>query len=245
MTNHGVIARSGFRDEAISSSSKEIASSGYALLAMTHKTPSLHLEQALWKQGLQFIGGIDEAGRGAWAGPVSAAVVILPNNPQIRHSLRGVRDSKQMTPRQRERWALEIKSVALAWSVGMASAAEIDLTGILPATRTAMTRAIQGLTLAPEHFLFDFIHWKDCPYPGEKLVKGESQSLSIAAASVLAKTARDALMRDLDRDYADYGFARHKGYGTAFHQQAIRRFGLSPIHRKSYKIEKQRIESRE
>jgi ribonuclease HII len=118
----------------------------------------------------------------------------------------------------------------------MVSAAEIDTIGILPATRTAMTRAIQSLALMPEHFLFDFIHWKDCPYPGEKLVKGEAQSLSIAAASVLAKTSRDALMRELDGDYSDYGFARHKGYGTAFHQQAIRRFGLSPVHRKSYKI---------
>ena len=123
-----------------------------------------------------------------------------------------------------------------AWAVGAASSNEIDEIGILPATRLAMTRAIHGLGLAPQHFLFDFIHWKDCPYPGERLVRGESQSLSIAAASVLAKTTRDQLMRELDGEYAEYGFARHKGYGTAVHQQAIHQFGLCPIHRKTYHI---------
>lgn len=198
--------------------------------------PGLHLEQALWQSGIKYIGGIDEAGRGAWAGPVMAGAVILPNDPQIRLTLAGVRDSKQMTPRQRERWVLEIKSVALAWSVGMASAAEIDEIGILPANRLAMTRAIDGLSLAPEYHLFDFIHWKNCPYPGEKLVKGETQSLSIAAASVLAKTTRDALMRKLDLEFPSYEFARHKGYGTTIHQAAIAKLGLSPIHRKSFKI---------
>ncbi len=203
---------------------------------MMHTKPGIHLEQALWQQGIHIIGGIDEAGRGAWAGPVAAAAVVLPDDPQITLTLSGVRDSKQMTAPQREHWAEKIQSAALAWSVGMASAAEIDEIGILPATRTAMTRAIEGLALRPEHFLFDFIHWKDCPYPGEKLVKGESQSLSIAAASVLAKTARDRLMRELDSQYTAYGFARHKGYGTAFHQQAIQTHGLSSIHRSSFKI---------
>lgn len=198
--------------------------------------PGLQLEQALWQNGIKFIGGIDEAGRGAWAGPVMAGAVILPNDPRHRLTLAGVRDSKQMTPRQRERWALEIKSVALAWSVGMASAAEIDEIGILPANRLAMTRAIQGLSPSPEYHLFDFIHWKDCPFIGQRLVKGETQSLSIAAASVLAKTARDALMRDLDGQFPGYEFGRHKGYGTALHRAAIARLGLSPIHRKSFKI---------
>lgn len=203
---------------------------------MTYTIPGLHLEQALWQQGINHIGGIDEAGRGAWAGPVAAAAVILPNDPQIGLTLRGVRDSKQMTPRQRERWVLTIQSVALAWCVGTASATEIDEIGILPATRLAMTRAIEGLKLRPEHFLFDFIHWKNCPYAGEKLVKGESQSLSIAAASVLAKTTRDRLMRELDGDYAAYGFARHKGYGTALHREAIDTHGLCNAHRKTFKI---------
>ena len=198
--------------------------------------PGLHIEQALWQKGIKFIGGIDEAGRGAWAGPVMAGAVIFPNDPRLQLTLSGVRDSKLMTPRQRERWALEIKSEALAWSVGTVSAAEIDEIGILPANRLAMTRAITGLPLTPEHHLFDFIHWKDCPYPGQRLVKGESQSLSIAAASVLAKTARDALMRELDGQFPGYEFGRHKGYGTAIHQAAIAKLGLSSIHRKSFKI---------
>ena len=198
--------------------------------------PGLHLEQALWQEGIKFIGGIDEAGRGAWAGPVMAGAVILPNDSQLRLTLAGVRDSKQMTPRQREHWALEIKTVALAWSVGTASAAEIDEIGILPANRLAMTRAIRGLSLTPEYHLFDFIHWKDCPYLGQRLIKGETQSLSVAAASVLAKTTRDAHMRDLDGQFPGYEFGRHKGYGTVIHRTAIARLGLSPIHRKSFKI---------
>lgn len=198
--------------------------------------PSLQFEQALWQKGIKFIGGIDEAGRGAWAGPVTAGAVILPNDTRLQLTLAGVRDSKQMTPRQRERWVLEIKSVALAWSVGTASAAEIDEIGILPANRLAMIRAIDGLTPSPEYHLFDFIHWKDCPYPGQRLVKGETQSLSIAAASVLAKTTRDADMRELDRQFPGYEFGRHKGYGTEIHRAAIAMLGLSPIHRKSFKI---------
>jgi len=198
--------------------------------------PGLHLEQALWEKGIKFVAGIDEAGRGAWAGPVMAGAVILPNEPCLASNLSGVRDSKQMTARQRERWALVIKSVALSWSIGLSSADEIDRIGILPANRLAMTRAIDDLALHSEYHLFDFIHWKDCPYPGEKFVKGEQQSLSIAAASVLAKTARDELMRALDFEYPGYGFARHKGYGTRVHHSAIQELGLCEIHRKSFSI---------
>jgi len=198
--------------------------------------PGLEIEESLWQNGKKYIVGIDEAGRGAWAGPVMAGAVILPNDPQIRSTLAGVRDSKLMTPRQRERWALEIKSAALAWAVGMVSATEIDDIGILPANRLAMSRAIGGLATSPEYHLFDFIHWKNCPYPGQRLVRGETQSLSIAAASVLAKTTRDALMRELDGQFPGYEFARHKGYGTAIHQTAIAKLGLCSIHRKSFKI---------
>jgi len=198
--------------------------------------PGLHLEQTLWGKGYQFIGGVDEAGRGAWAGPVMAGAVILPNDPHIQLSLSGVRDSKQMTPRQRERWAVEIKTTVLAWSIGEASAAEIDQIGILPANRLAMQRAIEGLAITPEYTLFDFIHWKNCPYPGERLIKGETQSLSIAAASVLAKTERDALMHKMDEHFPGYEFGRHKGYGTAIHREAIQKLGLASIHRKSFKI---------
>lgn len=224
MTDTFVIASRAQPDEAVPSKSNR---------AMTPLT----LEHELWQKGIQYIGGIDEAGRGAWAGPVAAAVVILPDDPQIGFTLSGVRDSKRMTPGQREHWALEIQSAALAWSVGMASAAEIDTTGILPATRTAVLRAIQGLPLLPEFLLMDYIHWPGLSNPHLMMPKGESQSLSVAAASVLAKTTRDALMRKLDEQYTGYGFARHKGYGTAFHQGAIRKLGLCEEHRKSYKIE--------
>ncbi len=198
--------------------------------------PGLQLEQALWKKGFQTIGGIDEAGRGAWAGPVIAGAVILPNTENIKNNLAGVRDSKQMTQKQREYWASEIKINALSWAVGAVSAEEIDTIGILPANRLAMQRAIEGLGQIPDYHLFDFIHWKNCPYLGDRLVKGESQSLSIAAASVLAKTERDALMRQLDQYYHGYGFGRHKGYGTAFHRSAIHELGLCVIHRKSFNI---------
>lgn len=200
--------------------------------------PGLHYEQALWAQGLKFVAGIDEAGRGAWAGPVMAGAVILPNDPAMIKNLSGVRDSKKMSPRQREYWAPLIKSISLAWSLGLCAAAEIDQIGILPANRLAMARAIVGLNPAPEYHLFDFIHWKDCPYPGEKLIRGEMQSISIAAASVLVKTARDELMRALDAEYPGYGFARHKGYGTSMHFQAIRRLGFCEAHRRSFSITK-------
>lgn len=200
------------------------------------QTPGLHLEQAGWLKGIHFMGGMDEAGRGAWAGPVMAALVILPNDPQITHTLAGVRDSKQMTPLSRSRWAVEIKSAAVAWSTGMASSAEIDEIGILPATRLAMSRAIQASALMPEHLLIDYIHWPGLKNPHTILPKGESHSLSIAAASVLAKTTRDDLMVLLDSQYPGYGLARHKGYGTAYHTAALKMFGTCDIHRKSFSI---------
>jgi len=202
------------------------------------ETPGLHLEQALWAQGYKFIGGMDEAGRGAWAGPVMAGLVILPADPEIGLTLAGVRDSKKMTALQRSRWALEIKSVALAWSVGTASSVEIDEIGILPATRLAFSRAIQNAAVLPEYLLMDYIHWPGLKNPHQMMPRGESQSLSIAAASVLAKTTRDQEMVRLDGQVPGYSLARHKGYGTAIHAEALRQLGLSDIHRKSYSIPK-------
>lgn len=199
-------------------------------------TPGIHLEQAQWECGLQFVGGMDEAGRGAWAGPVMAALVILPPHEPLELTLSGVRDSKQMTPRQRTRRVETIKQTALAWSVGEASAQEIDELGILPATRLAFTRAIQASSLTPQYLLLDYIHWPSLSLAHQKFPKGENHSLSIAAASVLAKTTRDARMVELDAAYPGYGLARHKGYGTAIHQQAIRNLGLADIHRRSFKI---------
>ena len=162
------------------------------------ETPPLRFEKELWALGIRYIGGIDEAGRGAWAGPVSAAVVVLPADAGVLRSLTGVRDSKRMTPLQRERTAPIIKAESLAWGVGFSSAEEIDAMGILPATRQAVMRALEMLPLMPEYLLLDYIHWPGLALPHLALVKGESQSLSIAAASVLAKTARDSIMRDVE-----------------------------------------------
>jgi len=200
------------------------------------ETPPLRYEKELWALGFKYIGGIDEAGRGAWAGPVAAAVVVLPADAGIRRPLAGVRDSKRMTPLQRERAAPVIKAEALAWAVGFSSAEEIDSIGILPATRQAIMRAMEMLPLPPEYLLLDYIHWPGLANPHLALPKGESQSLSIAAASVLAKTARDSLMCDMDPQYPGYGFARHKGYGTKQHRAALKHLGHCPIHRKCFAI---------
>lgn len=201
---------------------------------MTPALPDLDLEISLWANGVLWIAGIDEAGRGALAGPVAAAAVILPRMRSIPPELRGVRDSKKMTPAQREAAALQIREIAVTSGVGFASAAEIDRIGILPATRLAARRAINALEVVPDHLLLDFIHLPEVPLPQTAIPKGDSRSLSIAAASVLAKTARDARLRAMDARYPGYGFADHKGYGTAAHRAAIRELGPAPIHRLTF-----------
>ena len=200
------------------------------------KFPTLQFEQSLWESGFLCIAGIDEAGRGAWAGPVCAAAVILPPDDSLLQILKAVRDSKLMTPLARATWAPRIRLAARAWGVGFASALEIDSIGILPATRLAATRALSGLSIAPDTLLTDYLVFPNCELPQIALVKGDRLSLSVAAASVLAKTARDALMQELDAQYPGYGFARHKGYGTLIHQHAIQQIGLCEIHRKSFAI---------
>jgi len=198
--------------------------------------PDLNLERLLWKASLRWIGGVDEAGRGALAGPVAAALVVLTPHLHLSRTLAGVRDSKQMTPPQREIWAARIKEVALAWGVGFASAEEIDVLGIVPATRLAATRALESLSITPEYLITDYLLLSEIPLPQIALVKGDRRSLTIAAASVLAKTARDALMQGMDAQYPGYGFARHKGYGTPQHREALRRMGICAIHRRSFSL---------
>jgi len=197
--------------------------------------PDCSFESNLWQSGLSLVAGLDEAGRGAWAGPVFAAAVVLPPEPMMESILSGVRDSKQMTPHQREHWAGEIQAVALAWGIGWAEAGEIDRIGILPATRLAMSRAVEQLGEMPEYLLVDgnFL-LPQIPLPQQALIKGDRRSLSIAAASVLAKTTRDSLLIDYETDYPGYGFARHKGYGTALHRAALEQLGICPIHRMSF-----------
>ena len=197
-------------------------------------SPDLRLEKRLWRSGLENIAGMDEAGRGALAGPVTVGAVILPNVPRLSSTLSGVRDSKQMTPGQRARWAAALREIARAWSLGWASADEIDSLGISAATRLASERALAALTFVPDFLLTDFRLNPDTDLPLTSLVKGDQKSLSIASASVLAKTARDAVMCELDEQYPGYGLARHKGYGTVVHREAIERLGHSPIHRKTF-----------
>lgn len=198
------------------------------------KIPDLYFENHLWAKGYALIAGLDEAGRGAWAGPVSAGAVILPPLPNLPDLLAKVRDSKQMVHNQRMLWAEEIRKVALAWGVGFATNAEIDALGIVPATRLAMQRALEQTHLLVDHLLVDALRLPDLPTPQTSLIKGDARSLSIAAASILAKTARDLLMINMDAQYPEYGFARHKGYGTASHCEVIRQIGPCPIHRFSF-----------
>jgi ribonuclease HII len=198
--------------------------------------PNLRLEKRLWHSGLETLAGMDEVGRGALAGPVTVGAVILPADPHLARTLRGVRDSKQMTPGQRARWAEVIQQTARAWSLGWASAEEIDSFGIAAATRIAAERALDALTLLPVHLLTDFLLKPETEIPLTSIVKGDQRSLSIASASVIAKTARDAHMLALDEIYPGYALARHKGYGTALHCAAIQKLGHSPIHRKTFTI---------
>jgi ribonuclease HII len=210
---------------------------------MTRTDPSLTFEDHLWRGGLRYIAGLDEAGRGALAGPVAVGAVILPCDlpflPRPRShkggALSGVRDSKQMTPLERESAVARIKGLALAWSVAFASSEEIDSEGIVRATRLAALRALQSLSLSPEYLLTDFrLELPQLDISQTSLVKGDALCLSIAAASVLAKTARDALMRELDLQVPGYGLGQHKGYGTLAHRLALQHLGYSPVHRKTF-----------
>jgi len=204
-----------------------------------HKTeaprhPDLGFELPLWENGVTRVAGLDEAGRGAWAGPVTAAAVILPADDHILVHLCGVRDSKQMTSRQRETWAEQIQELATAWGIGSAAADEVDALGIVPATRLAMERALVACVLQPQQLLLDALRLPGVNLPQQAVIKGDARSLSIAAASVLAKTTRDAWMRDLENEFPGYEFARHKGYGTAVHRKALQELGPCAIHRFSY-----------
>ena len=177
--------------------------------------------------------GCDEAGRGCLAGPVTAAAVILP--PDFHNDL--INDSKQLTERQREQLRPIIEREAVAWAVAMVSPAEIDRINILRASITAMHRALDQLAVRPEGILVDgnrFFPYHDIPHT--TIVKGDGKMLSIAAASILAKTHRDELMRQLDVEFPQYGWARNKGYPTPDHREAIARYGVTPHHRRTFQL---------
>lgn len=196
--------------------------------------PDFSLETALAARAGGLVCGVDEAGRGPWAGPVSAGAVIL--DPADIPA--GLNDSKALSERKRDALEPEIKARALAWGVGFASVEEIETLNIIGATGLAMRRAVEALAdrmgAAPTAALVDGNYAFPLPCPVETAVKGDSRSLSIAAASILAKTARDRLMVELDGQYPGYGFARHKGYAAPAHIEALERLGPSPAHRPSW-----------
>lgn len=198
------------------------------------KAPTLSIESHLRREGHARVAGMDEAGRGAWAGPVVAAAVILPCDRRARAALMGVNDSKKLAPRQRADLRLRIAEVALAWAVGSASNAEIDALGIVPATRLAMLRAVARLAPAPDALLIDALALPELALRQHAFNFADAISLSVAAASIVAKTERDAMMRDLDAKAPGYGFAGHKGYGTASHARRLRALGPCWAHRCSF-----------
>ncbi|MDO8464330.1 MAG: ribonuclease HII [Gallionella sp.] len=181
--------------------------------------------------GIILICGVDEAGRGPLAGPVSAAAVILDaDNP-----IAGLADSKKLSERQRNQLAPIIRERALAWAVAYAEVDEIDRLNILQATLLAMRRAVLALKIQPKQLLVDGLHCPKTGIPSQAIVRGDSKIASISAASILAKTARDALMLELHEKYPHYGFADHKGYPTVAHLAALHEYGVSEVHRKSFK----------
>jgi ribonuclease HII len=196
--------------------------------------PSLALEVEHWNSGFRLVAGVDEVGRGAWAGPVVAAAVILPAELSISEHLAGVRDSKALSPAARERLDVLIRSHAAAVGLGMADARTVDSIGLLPATVLAMNQALAGLSLLPEHTLVDGPRLKGLTCAHSAIVRGDASCLSIAAASIVAKVARDRWMCELETRHPGYGFAQHKGYGTEEHRAALQFLGPCEQHRLTF-----------
>jgi ribonuclease HII len=198
--------------------------------------PDLSQELALYAAGHTRVAGLDEAGRGAWAGPVCAAAVVLPlDRPDLLDSLAGVRDSKQLGPARREALLPLVLEVADAVGVGWATPGEVDELGIVPATRRAMVRAVGQLGVQVDALLIDHVRLPSIDLPQRALPRADDRCLSVAAASIVAKVERDRLMVALDGEFPGYGLARHKGYGTRQHREALARLGPSSIHRTSWR----------
>ncbi len=191
----------------------------------------LRFEIELWNEGFGFVAGVDEAGMAPLAGPVVAGAVILPQN----YKLRGLNDSKKiLDPEKRDELAVQIKQDAVCWSVGVAEVEEIDKINIYHAGLLTMQRAVQGLTCPPDFILVDARRIPNCQTPQRGIIRGDALSASIAAASIIAKTTRDAHMLQLDQMYSGYGLATHKGYPTPEHCRALKSLGALPIHRRSF-----------
>jgi ribonuclease HII len=207
-------------------------------MARANPIDRFEFERVLWAKGLTRVAGVDEAGRGPLAGPVVAAAAILPSKwaaSGLPPQLEGLNDSKQLTAAQREKYfAFLTACPEVQFAIAQVGAAQIDAINILRATHRAMNSALAQLQLAPEHALVDGRPVKTMPVPHTAIVQGDARSYSIAAASVLAKVMRDRLMLEFDRQWPKYGFAGHKGYGTAQHLAAIAEHGPCPIHRRSF-----------
>lgn len=196
-------------------------------------------ENALYHKGCTHIAGIDEAGRGPLAGPVTAAAVILPKN----FMLPGLNDSKQLSEKQRDAFAEIIKEEAIAYHIAIIQNEEIDRINIFEATKKAMTEAILSLDPQPDHCLIDAVRLQNLPCPSDSMEKGDAKSISIAAASVLAKTTRDAIMKELHTKYPEYGFLSNMGYGTKVHLDSLNEYGPTPYHRQSFAPVSQAVQS--
>lgn len=196
--------------------------------------PTLQQEKRLWQMGYTAIAGIDEAGRGALAGPVVAAAVIVPPHSEREGIWAQVADSKLLSPAVRSALAVEIRKAALAWGVGAVSALSIDQIGIAAATRQAMVQAVAALATPADYLLIDWVKLKTLNIPQESFTKADRHIVSVAAASILAKTHRDQLLIDLQQTYPLYGFDRHKGYGTAAHLAALTCHGPCAEHRHTF-----------
>lgn len=192
----------------------------------------LEFERQALAEGYKYIAGVDEVGRGCLAGSVVAGAVILDLSKPLPE---GLNDSKKLSKKNRERIAEEIKEHALAYAVGQIEADEIDKINILEATKKAMILAVQNLKLKADFLLIDALELKNTDLPQKGIIKGDSVSASIAAASIIAKVYRDNLMKDFAAEYPEYGFEKHAGYGTKIHFQALRTHGATPIHRKSFR----------
>jgi ribonuclease HII len=192
----------------------------------------LSFERALEEKGYSFIAGVDEVGRGPLAGPVVCAAVIMPLDDDL--IIEGIDDSKKLSEKKREQLALEIKNRALAYTIVEVDEGKIDEINILEATKLGMKRAVESLSLAPEMVLTDGNMTLDIAYPQHSIVKGDSLSYSIGAASIIAKVHRDHLMDEYAKTYPAYDFEKNKGYGTAAHINAIKEYGLCPIHRRTF-----------
>ena len=193
-------------------------------------TKMLSFERALWAEGKQYVAGVDEVGRGPLAGPVVTAAVILPQD----FHLLGVNDSKKLSEKKREELFEQIKDAAVCYAIGRREPERIDKINILEATKEAMCDAVNKLSIKPDHVLIDAVKLKDLDIPQTSIIHGDALSVSIAAASILAKVTRDREMVEMSKIYPGYSFEKNKGYGTKAHYEGLAEFGPTPIHRRSF-----------